>query len=163
MDSNQMLALMQQYQQEGKDIATLVNDCTALLADGRTPLGLNQWKRSDKPMMEDFNEDNRIVDGKLRELDEGVRQVNEKKLNIPMRIPDTSGNDLNNYTVPGMYFCPVTQTAASLSNLPAPYAFSLLVEKHAGYKQTFTVFHTADTYIRCFNGTWGAWRKIVFA
>lgn len=67
---NQILTDLEQYHAQGGDITAVSNACSTMLATGKTPLGLNQWQRSDKPMMEDFNEDNRIVDEKLRELAE---------------------------------------------------------------------------------------------
>ena len=35
------------------------------MSSGKTSLGLNQWILSDKPVMNDFNEDNRIIDCEL--------------------------------------------------------------------------------------------------
>ena len=37
-------------------------------ATNKTPLGLNQWVSSDKPVMAAFNEDNQIIDERIREL-----------------------------------------------------------------------------------------------
>jgi hypothetical protein len=55
----------------GGDIGALLQRLNSQLNPGKTSLGLNHWKLSDKPVMEDFNEDNRIIDEKLCELMEG--------------------------------------------------------------------------------------------
>lgn len=62
----QIQALLERYKQNGEDMNALADVYQALTATGKTPLGLNQWVRSDKPTMEDFNEDNRIIDEALR-------------------------------------------------------------------------------------------------
>ena len=69
MDNNQLLDLMEQYERDGKGLSTLISDYRRGVASGKTPTGLNQWVLTDKPTMHDFNEDNRIIDAKLRELD----------------------------------------------------------------------------------------------
>ena len=69
-DLTQIHTLIKQYKANGGDMAALDTTYHTLPATGKTHLGLNQWQRSDKPMMEDFNEDNRIVDEKLRALSE---------------------------------------------------------------------------------------------
>lgn len=68
--------------------------------------------------------------------------------------------DLNNITDPGLYYCPSDADAVTMKNIPQKNSFSLLVEKHAGVKQTFTNYQTwnVTTYVRNFyNGTWGEW------
>lgn len=75
----------------------------------------------------------------------------------PIRIPANS--HLNNYREPGMYYNPVDAEAKTIGEA-GNYAFSLLVEKHAGVKQTLTTYLTNDPfkwYRNYYNGTWGAW------
>lgn len=67
-DLQQAMEILTAYKTSDGDMAALNAAYNTLTATGKTPLGLNQWQRSDKPMMEDFNEDNRIVDEKLREI-----------------------------------------------------------------------------------------------
>lgn len=70
------------------------------------------------------------------------------------------GTDLNNVTKTGFYFCHTNNIVKTMINVPEQAAFSLLVEQHAGYKQTFTVYYSADarTYVRnYYNGVWGEW------
>ena len=100
------MAYLEQYKATGGDMAAYHAAYNAMIATGKTPLGLNQWQRSDKPMMEDFNEDNRIVDGKLRELDEGVRQLSEEKANI---------------TAPQVFDLKMLDSSIIHPNLPAKY------------------------------------------
>ncbi len=79
-------------------------------------------------------------------------------LEKPIRIP--AGADLNTYTTPGMYYSPLNVDAQQIANTPVNYAFSLLVEKHAGIKQTFSEYFTnsSRTWTRnYYNGTWGPW------
>lgn len=79
----------------------------------------------------------------------------------PIRIPSTA--DLNNYVTPGMYFNNLNVEATAIGNTPMNRAFSLFVEKHAGFKQTWTEYSVLDpsTWTRnCYAGTWGVWKKI---
>lgn len=81
---------------------------------------------------------------------------------LPNRIV-TSGLDFNTLIVPGMYYCSDNATAVTLLNRPTNYAFSLLVEKHAGIKQTVTEYMSsgAKTFTRnLYSGTWGAWENL---
>jgi|GEM_PF-5039412 len=72
--------------------------------------------------------------------------------------------DLNNYTLPGMYYCPQNVIVATIKNCPTGFAFSLLVERHAGHKQTLTEFVISKNpkiwYRNCYTGTWGEWKEI---
>lgn len=78
-----------------------------------------------------------------------------------------TNTDLNTIKTTGFYKCPASATAATLSNCPTTAAFNLVVEEHAGVKQTLTVyFATANpiTYVRNFyNNTWGAWSRLSYA
>lgn len=82
-------------------------------------------------------------------------------------ISVSASADLNNYKTPGFYRCQANATAATLKNCPTTYAFSLLVEEHAGVKQTLTVYLTSDKpiiYVRNFyDSTWGAWSRLCYA
>ncbi|KKW76161.1 hypothetical protein AAV97_17370 [Acinetobacter sp. Ag2] len=74
-----------------------------------------------------------------------------------------SSGDLNHYQEPGLYWCDADAEAATILNLPTPFAFSLFVERHAGAKQTFTEYNTNRTFIRRFyNGSWTSWKEIAF-
>lgn len=64
-----MIELTEKIKQGGGDINALLANLQTLAANSTTPLGLNQWVSSDKPTMEDFNRDNRIVDEKFQEID----------------------------------------------------------------------------------------------
>lgn len=85
-DLNQIMADLEQYKASGGDMAACTAAYNALFATGKTPLGLNQWQRSDKPMMEDFNEDNRICDRELqaRYTKGEVDGLVQKKADMPV-------------------------------------------------------------------------------
>ncbi len=77
----------------------------------------------------------------------------------------TNGTDLNTLLTPGNYYCAGTSTAATLLNCPTAVAFSMLVEKHAGVKQTITEYLASGTpriwYRNLYSGTWSAWKRIM--
>lgn len=84
---------------------------------------------------------------------------------LPTRIP--AGSDLNNYQTAGggvgFYYCPASADAATMLNCPINQAFSLLVERHAGRKQTLTQYYSSRprTWVRNFyGGSWGQWHEI---
>nr|DAT38259.1 MAG TPA: Baseplate component [Caudoviricetes sp.] len=75
-----------------------------------------------------------------------------------------NGNsDLNDYVVAGMYYCSADATVATLLNCPSRHAFSLLVEKHAGTRQTLTEYMREPFHIfvrNKYSNTWGPWHRI---
>lgn len=71
-------------------------------------------------------------------------------------------DDLNDYTEVGMYYCPYSTVATTLTNCPITNAFSLFVEKSSGYEnactQTLTGFDGTrikrfSRFIQTVNGT----------
>lgn len=81
----------------------------------------------------------------------------------PTRI--AANTDLNSISIPGMYCCLANSIATTLENCPTELAFSLMVELHAGVKQTLTEYSTgsAKTWVRnSYAGNWGKWREIAF-
>ena len=95
------------------------------------------------------------------------KELNRKKIGLPIQIPANS--DLNNYSFrleqagPGLYFCNTIADAKTLLNCPTEKAFSLLVEKHAGSKQTLTTYDIdfPEIFIRNeYNNEWGPWKRI---
>lgn len=80
------------------------------------------------------------------------------------RIPKNS--NLNNYTTEGFYYCQSNADAGTISNVASSVAFSLLVERHVGCKQTFTTYDpkSVKTWIRnYYNNTWGPWQRVMDA
>lgn len=76
-----------------------------------------------------------------------------------------SNANLNDYQTLGFYHCKTNSVAQSISNKPSGLnaAFSMVVEVHAGIKQTITRYDTAvaSTWVRnYYNGIWGAWTRI---
>lgn len=82
-------------------------------------------------------------------------------------ISIATNTDLNNMKTPGFYKCPADVTVATLKNCPVGNAFSLVVEEHAGVKQTLTAYMTGNQpiiFVRNFyNTTWGAWCRLGYA
>lgn len=78
-----------------------------------------------------------------------------------------TNTDLNNMKTPGFYKCPADVTVATLKNCPVGNAFSLVVEEHAGVKQTLTAYMTGNQpiiFVRNFyNTTWGAWCRLGYS
>ncbi|QIW88691.1 structural protein [Bacillus phage P59] len=76
------------------------------------------------------------------------------------RIP--TGADLNDYQDAGFYYNPANVEAQQIANTPTNLAFSLLVEKHAGVRQTFTTYQSSGwvSWARNkYSSTWGPWYK----
>jgi hypothetical protein len=78
-----------------------------------------------------------------------------------------TNTDLNNMKTAGFYKCTADVTAATLKNCPVGNAFSLVIEEHAGVKQTLTAYLTGNQpiiFVRNFyNTTWGAWCRLGYA
>lgn len=80
------------------------------------------------------------------------------KLNTPTLVPRNA--NLNTYRTAGMFYNPNNADVNTMTNVPTKQSFSLLVERHAGVKQTFTNYSTngIQTWVRnYFNGTWSSW------
>lgn len=81
-------------------------------------------------------------------------------------VPIVANTDLNNLKTPGFYKCGLNATAVTLLNCPTGYAFSLVIEAHAGVKQTLTVYSATNKpaiYVRNFYNTWGEWSRLCYA
>ena len=74
-------------------------------------------------------------------------------------IPDNS--DLNDYTTPGLYFCPANATVQTLANVPVTGAFSLEILQAAGVIQILREYgysSNANEFTRrYYNGSWTTW------
>lgn len=98
MTKEQIVAMLEQYAQDGKDAGSLLKDYNTLASTGKTSLGLNQWDKSDKPTMEDFNEDNRILDEAIVGLGTEVGTLSANKANKDGTIQSKLNADLiDNY------------------------------------------------------------------
>lgn len=120
---------------------------------------------TDKQLMH-IDRDNGIGIGKYRErgiLDVGGDVYIDGKLNLSngfesVYIP--SNSDLDNCTNVGFYYNPSSAEVATMKNCPTAESFSLIVEKHAGYKQTLSVYYDAQYRVwtrNYYNGRWGNW------
>lgn len=71
-----------------------------------------------------------------------------------------AGADLNNYKKTGFYYNPSNADVVKMKNVPVGVSFSLIIEQHAGWRQTLSTYHTGDNrvYVRNFyDGAWGSW------
>lgn len=85
------------------------------------------------------------------------------KLNTPTLIPANS--NLNSYTTGGLFFTNTNNLATTIVNAPTQVAFSLLVEKHIGTKQTVTAYTATgvQTWVRNYSGgNWSSWTQQAF-
>ena len=85
------------------------------------------------------------------------------KLNTPTLIPANS--NLNSYTTGGLFYTNTNSLAATIVNAPTQTAFSWLVEKHIGTKQTVTAYTSTgiQTWVRNYSGgTWSRWTQQAF-
>lgn len=99
---------------------------------------------------------------------------NNFNVNVPVMfsggisyVPIVANTNLNNIKKSGFYKCAASATAKTLLNCPTVSAFGLVVEEHAGVKQTLTVYLTDNQpiiYIRNFyNNVWGTWSRLSYA
>lgn len=76
-----------------------------------------------------------------------------------------ANGNLDSIITPGFYYCPTNADAYTIANKPVNTAFSLLVEQHAGIKQTFTIYNRDGkprTFIRnSYADIWGAWSEVM--
>lgn len=67
-DINEFIAAAQTAEDNGLALCDFIQSMTTLASSGKTPLGLNRWVDTDKPKMEDFNQDNEILDREISAL-----------------------------------------------------------------------------------------------
>ena len=77
-------------------------------SSGKTPnIGLNLWSGSDSPKMEDFNNDNTIIDSAIKALQDGQGGGGEEPSGLSLIIGTYRGNGADYYTLnvdPGLKF-----------------------------------------------------------
>jgi len=83
MENNEVKANWEQHEQNGVAMDGFMPFSGS--ATNKTPLGLNQWISSDKPMMDHFNEDNRVIDEAIRGINAAIRDINENACICPCR------------------------------------------------------------------------------
>lgn len=77
MDKQDINTISEQNNQDGGDMGGQAAATSSSLtgALNKTPIGLNQWVLEDKPTMNDFNEDNRIIDEAITDLREDLKEA----------------------------------------------------------------------------------------
>lgn len=79
----------------------------------------------------------------------------------PIKVPANA--DFNDYMTVGYYYSNSDADSKTMKNIPRDRAFSLHVERHAGFKQTYTEYtiDKPDTWVRnYYNGKWGEWHRL---
>lgn len=80
-------------------------------------------------------------------------------LYVGTEIPENA--DLNDYTTPGVYYCPSAAIAGTLTNAPASNAFKLIVGRTVLSTRFFqiAILNVSGPVIwkRYYNGSWSAW------
>ena len=74
-----------------------------------------------------------------------------------------SNSNLNSYTDPGWYRCPLNNTAKTVSNSPTDNAFVMIVNTHAGTNQIVIEYMSSAFHIwtrNYYSNTWGSWAEI---
>lgn len=92
---------------------------------------------------------------------EDVISANNKLYGFETSI--LSGDDLNDYIIPGTYRCNGTGLGATLLNSPTNYNFKLTVEyiQNTSYiRQVIKGYHNNEIYVRTYSGTWSDWQQI---
>ena len=85
------------------------------------------------------------------------------KMNMPIAIPRNS--NLNDYKTAGFFYNGSSNDALTITNTPKQEPFSLLVERHSGIKQTFTINSSSGVqmWVRNFSGNvWSNWYQAAF-
>ncbi|HBC98265.1 MAG TPA: hypothetical protein DC053_01010 [Lachnoclostridium sp.] len=141
----------------------------------KTSLGLNMWEASDKPVRQDFVNDNVIIDEKITKLNSDLQnQIVITNSNLEQRYALVGGNDipantdLNNLMTIGNYRCSSNSAVPTLKNCPTAGAFTLKVVGGTGwdsYQQQFLCAYDGATYFRWYNTfgsppAWSAWKKL---
>lgn len=90
---NDVLAVIELAQASNGSLASLYQEIGAMASSGKTPLGLNRWVDTDKPKMEDFNQDNEILDREISSLKEKKANINNPEFITGITSPQISIKD----------------------------------------------------------------------
>ncbi len=106
-------------------------------------------------------------DGKVRSweisMQDGVwspwREVAHTDNTAVARVIIPSYSDLNNYTIPGFYYNGANVETSTMSNIPEPQAFSMVVLDSANTTQIWYSYYdpSYEWRRRLYNGDWTAW------
>ncbi|WP_430619460.1 hypothetical protein [Enterococcus sp. DIV0802b] len=99
---------------------------------------------------------------------DGTSDITVKAVPQTDTIPENA--DLNDYKTVGFYGCSLNVTAATIKNVPAQVAFSLVVMNAANTSITTQIFSEYTTNAgtkmwirRCYTTTWGSWYQVAVA
>ena len=83
---------------------------------------------------------------------------------IPKAQSIPANANLNDYKTEGFYYCSSAANGGTIKNAASSTAFSLLVERHAGCKQTFTTYdpNSIKMWVRnYYQNTWSPWQRVL--
>lgn len=125
--------------QVGKNVISLTDKYININSDNLFINGL-PYTEAYKPLV-DYH-DKEEIGNIVTEIDDNLTEVNDKLDSIPQNPFDPKtikvGDNLNNYIIPGLYYCPRGTVATSLLNCPVVNAFSLFVEKPSEHENACT-------------------------
>ena len=101
------------------------------------------------------------------DIDKPISTATQNALNLKLNTPTliAANSNLNSYVDGGLYYTNSNSLASTIRNAPTNVAFSLLVEKHIGTKQTVTAYTSVgvQTWVRNYSGgTWSSWTQQAF-
>jgi len=126
-----------------------------MASTNKTSLGLNMWEASDKPVRQDFINDNKIIDERIAKLNSDLTTVFNR---IQLVISDC--NNPGTTTVNRIYMGRVNNNAA---NIPVASYYGMLFgiyidSTQYGVQLFVTMAATPTLHIRSLvTGNWGAW------
>ncbi|MBE5978678.1 MAG: hypothetical protein E7249_06010 [Paenibacillaceae bacterium] len=142
----------------------------------KTSLGLNLWEASDKPVRQDFVNDNTIIDEKITKINSNLDNVNSNLDNVNSNLSNKADkSDLDNI-LPSKTYSTTNGSFTSLDDLYATQIAFIYIgddgsaKTPTGKDGLLLVFNHPSTVIQQFfdwnlgfkrriwwNGVWGAW------
>lgn len=122
----------------------------------KTSLGLNQWVPSDKPIRQDFVNDNAIIDRNLS-------KINSDLVGTFANPVYATGLDLFTISKSGIYTVDWDHADFKALNRPCRqggilYAY---VSTHSNIKSLFYITYLGEAFIAGYGGSdWSGWKKI---
>jgi hypothetical protein len=134
---------------------------TAFISDGAHALSATSGTFSGALSASQFNGSGAGLTGTANSLSIGGNAATANNLN---NIRITASTDLNSYTTPGFYYCPLDADAATLTNCPSANAFGMIVAYASGVTQFLWSYMTSSGNYwmrKNYSGTWGSWVRIL--
>ena len=120
----------------------------------KTSLGLNMWEASDKPVRQDFVNDNTIIDEKITNLNSNLGDISTM-LQYPMVFRGFITGDLNRLDIPVGYY--IIRSSSTVTNEPENAGYTVFIQFY-GYNTQVIIGPNVRT--RRYVGktpSWGDW------